>query len=270
MQDLFTTIGSFFGSIGFSTAFLIGFVVWILVNIFIIGGWTGFTILPSNGFRFARFRQSWVAKALAIAALAGATKVVLQFASAPLVLVPGIITFRFDNLFAVAFGLIGGPAAVWGLMIGNVIGDTFAGTLNLGSIGGALANFFGNFLIFVMVRDPRMRKGISYVQFYLYVIVSTVFIAVYLGVWFEIVKLAPTEVIWTAIVPSILIGVPPSIVLAPILIKLLYPLMERWGLTAPDIGFRWLSGPRLVDFSNDPKPAKATRAKVAPNDEGTL
>ncbi|MCU1513211.1 MAG: hypothetical protein JWO10_301, partial [Microbacteriaceae bacterium] len=47
MQDLFTTIGSFFGSIGYSTAFLIGFVVWILVNIFIIGGWTGFTILPS-------------------------------------------------------------------------------------------------------------------------------------------------------------------------------------------------------------------------------
>jgi hypothetical protein len=260
MQEILEAIGSFFASIGFSTSFIVGIVIWIVINIFIVGGWTGFTILPSNGFKFARFRQSWIAKALAIAALAGATKVVLQFASAPLVLVPGIITFRFDNLFAVTFGLIGGPAAVWGLMIGNITGDTLAGTLNLGSIGGALANFFGNFLIFVMVRDARMNKGIHFVQYYLYVIVSTILIALYLGVWFEIVRLAPSEVIWTAIVPSILIGVPPSIILAPILIKLLYPLMDRWGLTSQDVGFRWLSGPRLSDNLSDPP----KRKKVAP------
>lgn len=258
MQDFLDSIGGFFTSIGFGTSLAIGIIIWSLVNLFIIGGWTGFTILPSDRFKFARFRQSWVAKALAIAALAGATKVVFQFLSAPLVLVPGIITFRIDNLFAVAFGLIAGPAAVWGIMFGNIIGDTLAGTLNVGSIGGALANFFGNFLIFVMVRDARMNKAIHWVQYYLYVIVSTIFIAIYLAIWFEFVKLAPSEVIWTAIVPSILVAVPPSIILGPFLIKLLYPIMDRWGLTAPDIGFKWLSGPRLEKEKKEEEPVTSS------------
>jgi hypothetical protein len=263
MDQFMSSIGAFFQGIGFTTSFGVGLVVWVAINLFIVGGWTGFTILPSNGFRFARFRQGWVPKALAVAALAGATKVVLQFASAPLVIVPGIITFRFDNLFAVAFGLIGGPAAVWGLMFGNIIGDTLAGTLNLGSIGGALANFFGNFLIFVMVRNARMTKAAHWVQYYVYVVVSTILIAVYLGVWFQIVKLAPTNVIWTAIVPSILVAVPPSIILGPLLIKILYPLMDRWGLTAPDIGFRWISGPRLHDYDQSPR-RRSRKESVTP------
>jgi energy-coupling factor transport system substrate-specific component len=260
MNEFVESIGGFLSSIGFGTLFGVGLVIWIAINLFIVGGWTGFTILPSNGFKFARFTQSWVPKALAVAALAGATKVVLQFASAPLVIVPGILTFRLDNLFAVAFGVIGGPPAAWGLMFGNIIGDTLAGTLNVGSIGGALANFFANLLIFVMVRDARMNKAIHFVQYYLYVIVSTIFIAIYLGVWFEMVRLAPTEVIWTAIVPGILVAVPPSIILGPVLIKLLYPLMDRWGLTAPDIGFRWTSGPRLNDYTD--RSSRSSRAKA--------
>src|SRR3990172_3351687 len=122
MDAFFAAMGSFLQSIGFNTLFWIGMVFFVVINIFIVAGWFGYTILPMEGFKIARFSQSWGTKALAIAALAGAAKVVLQFASSPLVLVPGVITFRLDNLVATAMGLIAGPAAVWGLVIGNVIG----------------------------------------------------------------------------------------------------------------------------------------------------
>lgn len=244
MDAFLQSIGAAMSSIGFNTLFIIALVIWIAINIFIVAGWLGYTILPFEGFKLARFRQSWGTKALAVAALAGAAKVVLQFVSAPLVLVPGVITFRLDNLFAVAFGLISGPAAVWGLVVGNIIGDTLSGTLNLGSIGGALANWFGNFLVFVLVTDTLMRKPVNYVQYIVYVIALTLGVDFYLCAWFQIISLLPVEVIWTAVFPSILVAVPPSVILGPILFIILTPLMERWGLTAKDIGFKWLSGPR--------------------------
>jgi QueT transporter len=244
MTGFLDSLGQFF-SAGATAWFVVALVVWIAINIFIVGGWLGWTVLPFERFSIARFRQGWGPKALAVAALAGALKVVLQFASSPLVIVPGVLTFRLDNLVAVALGLIVGPAAVWGLMFGNIVGDLLAGTLNLGSIGGALANFFGNLLIFVMVTDPRFRRGLNYVQFIAFVIVQAIGVTLYLAVWFDFVNLMPSEVIWTAVVPSILIAVPPSVILAPILIKILYPLMDRWGLTAHDVGFRWLTGPRV-------------------------
>ncbi|MCC6147824.1 MAG: hypothetical protein IT308_09680 [Anaerolineaceae bacterium] len=245
MDSILQAIGAFLQSIGINTLFGIGLIVFVLINLFIIAGWFGITILPFEGFKIARFKQSWGTKALAIAALAGAVKVVLQFASAPLVLVPGVITFRLDNLVATAMGLIAGPAAVWGLVFGNVIGDTLAGTLNLGSIGGALANWFGNFLVFVLVTDPFMRKGKHYWQYLVYIIVLTLGVDFYLCTFFQIIRLMPTEVVWTAVFPSILVAVPPSIILVPALVKLLAPLMDRWNLMAKDIGFKWLSGPRV-------------------------
>lgn len=247
MDKFLSGIGSFLSSIGLNTLFIIGLLVFLAINVFIIASWFGITILPFEGFKIARFKQSWGTKALAIAALAGAAKVVLQFASSPLVLVPGVITFRLDNLVATALGLIGGPAAVLGLVFGNIIGDTISGTLNLGSIGGALANWFGNFSIFVLVTDPFMRKGKNYWQYLVYIIVMTLGVDFYLCTFFQMIRLMPTEVVWTAVFPSILVAVPPSIILVPALVKLLAPLMDRWNLMAKDIGFKWLSGPRVEE-----------------------
>jgi hypothetical protein len=244
MDAFLSGFGALLESVGFNVLFWIGLAFFIVINIFIVSGWFGYTILPMEGFRIARFKQSWGGKALAIAALAGAAKVVLAFASAPLVLVPGVVKFRLDNLVATAMGLIAGPAAVWGLVFGNIIGDTLSGTLNLGSIGGALANWFGNFLVFVLVTDPFMRKKRNYWQYLVYVIVLTFGVDFYLCAFFQIVRLLPTEVIWTAVFPSILVAVPPSIVLVPVLVKFMAPLMDRWDLMAKDVGFKWLSGPR--------------------------
>jgi hypothetical protein len=251
MDAFFASMGSFVTAIGFNTLFWIGMVFFVAINIFIVAGWFGYTILPFEGFKVARFSQSWGTKALAVAALAGAAKVVLQFASSPLVLVPGVITFRLDNLVATAMGLIGGPAAVWGLVIGNVIGDTISGTLNLGSVGGALANWFGNFLIFTLVTDMYMRKGRNYLEYLVYIIALTIGVTFYLCTFFQLINLMPVEVVWTGVFPSILIGVPPSIILVPLLVRFLAPLMDRWNLTAADIGFKWLSGPR-VDTTDRP------------------
>ncbi|MDW8001165.1 MAG: QueT transporter family protein [Deltaproteobacteria bacterium] len=58
-------------------------------------------------------------------------------------LIPGITEVRVANVFPMAFGIMFGPAAAWGLAIGNLIGDIFGGTLGPGSIAG----FFGNFLL---------------------------------------------------------------------------------------------------------------------------
>jgi energy-coupling factor transport system substrate-specific component len=81
------------------------------------------------------------------AAIYAATLIAFKTA---LPLIPGITEVRVANVFPMAFGLMFGPSAAWGLAIGNLIGDIFGGTLGPGSLAGFFGNFFLGYLPYAM------------------------------------------------------------------------------------------------------------------------
>ena len=61
-------------------------------------------------------------------------------------LIPGITEVRVASIFPMVFGLLFGPAGAWGTAIGNLIGDSFGGTLGPSSMAGVIGNFLLGYL----------------------------------------------------------------------------------------------------------------------------
>jgi energy-coupling factor transport system substrate-specific component len=146
-------------------------------------------------------------------------------------IIPGITEFRPANVIPVICSLMFGPAASWGSAIGNLIGDFF-GTLGLGSIFGFIGNFFYGFIPYKLWRlftnsEPEIN---SLKQIFLYILISIIAslsCATIIGWWLDFLGLLPFFVLSYIIFINNSVV---SIILGPVLLKILYPRVKKLGL----------------------------------------
>jgi len=160
--------------------------------------------------------------------------VLIPFKAIPVV--PGITEIRPANCIPPVCSLLFGPPAAWGCAIGNLIGDFF-GSIGPGSIFGFIGNFLLGYLPYRLWKAvaPRWRPTGALVQLPLYAfvtIVSSAACALVIGFGADWLGLAPYAFLFPFItLNNAVMGV----VLGPILLALLYPRAERWGLLADEV-----------------------------------
>jgi energy-coupling factor transport system substrate-specific component len=151
--------------------------------------------------------------------------ILIPFKGIPLI--PGHTELRPANAIPVVFGLLFGPAGAWGAAFGNLIGDFF-GTLGIGSFFGFWGNFLAAYLPYkVWQGRPLGRLGRHPVRFVLAVLLGAWACALVIGFGVEVFKLLPFSIIAIAV---FLNNAVVALILAPFLLKLLEPRVNRWDL----------------------------------------
>lgn len=160
-----------------------------------------------------------------------------------LVLVPGITEVRPANVFPPIFGLMFGPAGAWGSAIGNLIGDIFGGTFGIGSIFGFVGNFLLGFIPYKMWTatfglvskkdpSPTVNSGRKIAAFEIVALVSSAACAIWIAWFLDLTKIVPFAFLAITITLNNFLA---AFILGPILLALLYPRVQRWGLIWTDI-----------------------------------
>lgn len=153
-----------------------------------------------------------------------------------LTIVPGIASVRPAGVLPVVFSLLFGPAAAWGAMFGNAVGDLLGGTWTVASYFGALGNFlfglvgyrlWGNLGPLSSGGVPDMATGEQFSEYLVVVVVSSALTAATISWGVEVLGLLPFSVLGTSIALNNLVA---GVVLGPPLLYVSYPLAERKGL----------------------------------------
>ncbi len=165
-------------------------------------------------------------------------------------LIPGITEVRVANVFPMTLGFLFGPAAAWGLAIGNVIGDIFGGTLGPGSIAGFFGNFLLGYLPYTMWTNffpfsPRSyvwdrKKFFHWVTFILINFVSSASCAILISTFLDFLGLVPYPILSKIITINDFIG---GLISAFLLITVYETVKGHLGLM-------WID---VMDFENGPK-----------------
>ena len=165
--------------------------------------------------------------------------VLIPFKAIPLV--PGFTEIRVAQVIPPVAALLFGPAAAWGIAIGNLIGDFLGSTIGLGSAFGFVGNFllgaipymlWGRLGFLSSGQEPTMKGAKQVAEFIVLVLVSGIACAFTVAWGLEVLGLFPFTVLGSII--AINNTVLPS-VLGPVLMALLYPRVKRWGLLWTDI-----------------------------------
>ena len=137
-------------------------------------------------------------------------------------------------------GLLFGPAGAWGSAIGNLIGDFF-GTLSPGSIGGFVGNFFLALLPYKLWgayfrrdenNEPNINSGKKLAVYVAIAVLASLVCSAIISWWVALLQIFPfVPVLILIVVNNIITGV----VLGPILLRLIYPRVKRWGLLWTEI-----------------------------------
>ena len=161
-------------------------------------------------------------------------KVVLPF-------MPGLTEFRPGNVIPIVCSLLFGPAAAWGAAFGNLIGDSFGGTLSLGCTFGFVGNFLDGYLPYkvwgrLLPRTARPEPTvISARQAFEYgasALAASAGCALLVGWGVDLIGMAPFSFLGNLIFLNNFIV---SVVLGPALLVAVYPRVKRWGLLHTDI-----------------------------------
>ncbi|MGO9176038.1 MAG: QueT transporter family protein [Desulfobaccales bacterium] len=155
--------------------------------------------------------------------------ILIPFKGIPLI--PGVTELRPANVIPVVFGLLFGPAGAWGAAFGNLIGDFF-GTLGIGSLFGFWGNFLAAYLPYKMWQDrPLSQLSQHLPRFFGAVLLGALSCALVVGFGLETFKLLPFSVIAVAVLVNNGLV---SLVLGPLLLRLLAPRVSRWDLAWRD------------------------------------
>jgi energy-coupling factor transport system substrate-specific component len=151
--------------------------------------------------------------------------ILIPFKGIPLI--PGLTELRPANVIPVVCGLLFGPAGAWGAAFGNLIGDFF-GTLGIGSFFGFWGNFLAAYLPYKMWRNrPLGELRRQAPRFVAAVLLGAMSCALVIGFGVETFKLLPFSIIAVAVfINNGLI----SLLLGPLLLRLLWPRVSRWDL----------------------------------------
>ncbi len=151
--------------------------------------------------------------------------ILIPFKGIPLI--PGITELRPANVIPLVFGLLFGPAGAWGAAFGNLIGDFF-GTLGIGSLFGFWGNFLAAYLPYKIWQDRPLSELPRYLpRFFGAVLLGAMSCALMVGFGLEIFKLLPFSIIAVAVLVNNGLV---SLILGPLLLRLLAPRVSRWDL----------------------------------------
>lgn len=164
--------------------------------------------------------------------------VLIPFKAIPIV--PGITEIRVAQVITPVASLLFGPAAAWGIAIGNLVGDLF------GSIGpGSVFGFIGNFLLGAIPymlwgrlgflsngEEPTMRGTRQVVEFVIVSVVSGIACTLVIAWGLELLGLFPFTVLGSII--AINNTLLPSVI-GPFLLALLFGRIKRLGLLWYDV-----------------------------------
>ena len=158
-------------------------------------------------------------------------------------IVPGVTEVRPANVFPPVFGLLFGPAGAWGAAIGNTVGDIFGGTLDQGSILGAIGNFFLAFVPYKMWGatfglvpkndiSPMTNTLRKLIAFEIVALTGSAACAIIIAWYADSIGMVPFAFLSITITVN---NFAAACVVGPILLSLLYPRVKRWGLLWTDI-----------------------------------
>lgn len=157
------------------------------------------------------------------------------------VLIPGITEFRPASALPIMLGLLFGPAGAWGAAIGNLIGDFF-GSVGVGSLFGFVGNFMFAYVPYKLWRnmgilkqnelEPTLKTGKQIGAFVLVAFSGAAACGVIIAWGLDMLNMVPFAALATIItlnnfIPSILLGIPLTIVL--------YPRIKKWDLMWTDV-----------------------------------
>jgi energy-coupling factor transport system substrate-specific component len=160
-------------------------------------------------------------------------------------LIPGVTELRPGNAIPVVCSLLFGPAAAWGAGIGNLIGDFFGG-FGPGAIFGFLGNFIYGLLPYkiwraLQVGDPVPRSAATWILFTGVVALAAAGCALSVGWGLNLLGFVPFAALANIIFVNNFFV---SALLAPLLLRAIYPRVKRAGLCYEDVqAQRPASGP---------------------------
>lgn len=194
-------------------------------------------LLEIAGYRFSRSGLKrtglrWDATNIAIAAICGAVYTGARFLQTPQI-VPGFGGLTFTHVLAPVIAMLFGIPGAVGVALSVPFGDYLFGYLSIGSVAGVSGHWMALLYIpFLMVVEPSMRNRKSIFSVYLWaILIASFWHAITLGGWLDLLRLAPTEVVWTVISPGVIVahGIIPAILMPFVLIPL-YPAIKAMGL----------------------------------------
>jgi energy-coupling factor transport system substrate-specific component len=164
--------------------------------------------------------------------------VLIPFMVVPLI--PGVTHFRPANALPVVCSFLFGPAAAWGAAIGNVIGDFFGG-LGPGDLFGFIANFLYALAPYRLWRAFRPGAALpsspaGWGLFAGVIVVAGMLCAATVGFGLHLLGFVPFTVLSSVVLVN---NVTTSLVIAPLLLRVLYPRVDRARLS-----FTHVLGPR--------------------------
>ncbi|MFO7173379.1 MAG: QueT transporter family protein, partial [Bacillota bacterium] len=159
--------------------------------------------------------------------------VLIPFKAIPIV--PGITELRIAQVIPPVASLLFGPAAAWGIAIGNLIGDLF-GTFGPGSAFGFIGNFFLGAVPYMLWgrlgrlsahQEPTMENSRQVLEFIIVTAISGIACAFVIAWGLELLGLFPFTVLGLLIAMNNVI-LPGAV--GWIVLRLLYRRVKRWGL----------------------------------------
>lgn len=165
--------------------------------------------------------------------------ILIPFKAIPLI--PGVTELRPGNVCPVIFGLMFGPAGAWGSMLGNLSADIFGGTLGIPSISGIFGNFYMALISYVVwgkikgitsYGKPYMNKTKDYFEYIFVTLIASIGCGSIMGYMLDAVGLYPFAVLGNILSLNNFVA---AAILGPVLLKILYPRVEKWGLIWTDI-----------------------------------
>ena len=151
--------------------------------------------------------------------------ILIPFKGIPLI--PGHTELRPANVIPVVCGLLFGPAGAWGAAFGNLIGDFF-GTLGIGSFFGFWGNFLAAYLPYKLWQNRPLDQIPRHLpRFVAAVLLGAMSCALVIGFGVEAFHLLPFGIIAVAVLVNNGLV---SLILGPLLLRLLAPRVGRWDL----------------------------------------
>ncbi|MBX3028077.1 QueT transporter family protein [bacterium] len=151
-------------------------------------------------------------------------------------LIPGVTELRPANAMPVVCSLLFGPAGAWGAALGNLIGDFFGG-IGPGDLFGFAGNFLYGLIPYHAWRalsdgDPVPRTLPQWLAFTAVVALAAGACALVIGWGLNLLGFVPFAILGNVIFVN---NFAMAAVLAPLLLRAIYPRVRAAGLRADDL-----------------------------------
>lgn len=191
---------------------------------------------------------------VALTVLCAGIYMLLLLPSKAVPIVPGFTEIRPASICPVVFGLLFGPAGVWGSALGNLAGDFF-GEFSMASVFGFIGNVLFAYIPYKLWGSFRLKRGedrlptinspLKLVKFGIVSFTSSIACALVIGWGVDVLKLVPFTLLSVII---LLNNTVMALIFGPFVLPIAYRLAKKTGVL-------WTHIMRREDVSN-PSPDK--------------